>query len=76
MPGPDPTRTTRFKWEDIIMKENYRPYLETVSSVLGETGSQETGLAAAEAAARLEKEGLTSLSKPRRGAQCSDSSTR
>ncbi len=43
------------------MKENYRPYLETVSSVLDETASQETGLAAAEAAARLEKDGPNKL---------------
>ena len=43
------------------MKENYRPYLETVSSVLTETASQESGLSAAEAAARLEKDGPNKL---------------
>lgn len=43
------------------MKENYKPYLETISSVLDEAGSQETGLAGAEAAARLEKDGPNKL---------------
>lgn len=43
------------------MKENYRPYLEQVSSVLTETGSAENGLAAAEAAARLEEDGPNKL---------------
>jgi Ca2+-transporting ATPase len=43
------------------MRENYRPYLETVSSVLTETASQESGLSAAEAAARLEKDGPNKL---------------
>ena len=53
--GPDPTRTIWFKVGGIIMKENYRPYLETVQSVLAETASAENGLSGAEAAARLEK---------------------
>lgn len=43
------------------MKENYRPYLEPVSSVIGETASTENGLAAGEAAARLEKDGPNKL---------------
>ena len=43
------------------MKENYRPYLETVSSVLEETGSAEKGLTSAEAAARLEQYGPNKL---------------
>ena len=43
------------------MKENYRPYLETVSSVLGEAGSTEKGLTSAEAAARLEQYGPNKL---------------
>ncbi len=43
------------------MKENYRPYLETVTSVLEETGSTEKGLTSAEAAARLEQYGPNKL---------------
>ncbi len=43
------------------MKENYRPYLEPVTSVLEETASAENGLTAAEAAARLEKDGPNKL---------------
>ena len=43
------------------MKEDFRPYLEPVKSVLDETGSEETGLTAAEAASRLEKDGPNKL---------------
>ena len=43
------------------MKEKYRPYQETAASVLAETGSQESGLAASEAAARLEQNGPNKL---------------
>jgi len=43
------------------MKENYRPHLETVSSVLEEAGSTEKGLTSAEAAARLEQYGPNKL---------------
>ena len=35
------------------MKEGYRPYLESVDSVLAEAGSEAHGLTSAEAAARL-----------------------
>ena len=43
------------------MKEGYRPYLESVESVLAETGSEAKGLSAAEAAARLEANGPNKL---------------
>ena len=43
------------------MKEDYRPYLETVSSVLEETASAEKGLTSSEAAARFEKIGPNKL---------------
>ena len=43
------------------MKENYRPYLEQLTSVYEETVSGENGLTAAEAAARLEKDGPNKL---------------
>ena len=43
------------------MKEGYRPYLDTVDSVLRETGSSEIGLTSAEAAARLEANGPNKL---------------
>ena len=49
------------KWEGILMKENYRPYLETSDAVLAEVSSAGKGLAAAEAAARLEKDGPNKL---------------
>ena len=43
------------------MEENYRPYLETVSSVLETAGSTETGLSSEQAAERLEKYGPNKL---------------
>ena len=45
----------------IIMKENYRPYLETVQSVLAETASAENGLSGAQAAERTEQYGPNKL---------------
>lgn len=45
----------------IIMKENYRPYLETVQSVLAETASAENGLSGAQAAERTEQYGPNRL---------------
>ena len=43
------------------MKEGYRPHLESVESVLAETGSEAKGLSSAEAAARLEANGPNKL---------------
>ena len=43
------------------MKEGYRPYLESIDSVLAETGSAAAGLSAEEAAARLESDGPNKL---------------
>ena len=43
------------------MKENYRPYLETVQSVLAETASAENGLSGAQAAERTEQYGPNKL---------------
>ena len=43
------------------MKENFRPYLEPAESVFAETASSEKGLAQAEAADRLEKNGPNKL---------------
>lgn len=43
------------------MKENYRPYLETVQSVLAETASAENGLSGAQAAERTEQYGPNRL---------------
>ena len=43
------------------MKEGYRPYLESIDSVLAETGSAAEGLSAEEAAARLEADGPNKL---------------
>ncbi len=43
------------------MKEGYRPYLESVESVLAEAGSEAGGLSSAEAAARLETNGPNKL---------------
>ena len=43
------------------MKEGYRPYLESIESVLAETGSDAKGLSSAEAAARLEADGPNKL---------------
>ena len=45
----------------IIMKENYRPYLVTVQSVLAETASAENGLSGAQAAERTEQYGPNRL---------------
>ena len=44
-----------------VMKEGYRPYLESVESVLKEAGTEEKGLSSAEAAARLEANGPNKL---------------
>ena len=43
------------------MKEGYRPHLESIESVLAETGSDVKGLSSAEAAARLEANGPNKL---------------
>ena len=58
------------------MKEGYRPYLESVESVLAETGSEEKGLTSAEAAARLEANGPNKLIEAKRGAASQGSSIR
>ena len=43
------------------MKEGYRPYLDTIGSVLEEAGSKAQGLTSEEAAARLEADGPNKL---------------
>ena len=48
------------------MREGYRPYLESIDSVIAETGSESSGLTSAEAASRLEKDGPNKLIEPKK----------
>ena len=48
------------------MKEDYRPYLEEVSSVYGEVSSSEAGLTSAEAEERIRRDGPNKLIEPKK----------